>query len=102
MLALALVVLVPLVAATTVTTDPNAAANKTFDYIIAGGGLTGITVANKVSFQLTKYPFVKSDTPLTHSLVLKDIQYLLLKLVRMHALIRQCIMLKNVETWLVL
>ena len=34
--------------ATTVTTDRAVAANQTFDYVIVGGGLSGITVGNKV------------------------------------------------------
>ena len=48
MLAFALVFFARLIAATTITTNPADAANKSFDYIIAGGGLTGISVANKV------------------------------------------------------
>ncbi|PAV20424.1 alcohol oxidase [Pyrrhoderma noxium] len=51
MLAFALVFFARLIAATTITTDPADTANKSFDYIIAGGGLTGITVANKLSSQ---------------------------------------------------
>ncbi|KAH7044678.1 alcohol oxidase [Auriculariales sp. MPI-PUGE-AT-0066] len=35
--------------ATVITTDRSAVVDNTFDYIIAGGGLTGITVANKLS-----------------------------------------------------
>ena len=35
--------------ATKVTTDTSVAANQTFDYVIVGGGLSGITVGNKVS-----------------------------------------------------
>ncbi|KAH7092878.1 alcohol oxidase [Auriculariales sp. MPI-PUGE-AT-0066] len=35
--------------ATVITSDRSVAVGKTFDYIIAGGGLTGITVANKLS-----------------------------------------------------
>lgn len=34
---------------TTITGDSSAAADKAFDYIIAGGGLTGLVVANKLS-----------------------------------------------------
>lgn len=37
------------VRATTVTNDTSIAANKTFDYVIVGAGLTGITVGNKLS-----------------------------------------------------
>jgi hypothetical protein len=36
------------VCATTVTNDTSVAANKTFDYVIAGAGLSGIVVGNKV------------------------------------------------------
>jgi choline dehydrogenase len=36
------------VQATVVTNDTSIAANKTFDYIIVGAGLTGITVGNKL------------------------------------------------------
>ncbi|KAH8109511.1 alcohol oxidase [Phellopilus nigrolimitatus] len=36
-------------AATTITTDSSAVVDKTFDYIVVGAGLTGITVANKLS-----------------------------------------------------
>jgi choline dehydrogenase len=35
--------------ATTVTNDTAVAANKTFDYVIVGGGLTGLVTANKLS-----------------------------------------------------
>ncbi|PLB47760.1 alcohol oxidase [Aspergillus steynii IBT 23096] len=31
-----------------VTADPAKVANRTYDYIIAGGGLTGLTIANKI------------------------------------------------------
>lgn len=34
---------------TTVTNDTSLAANRTFDYVIVGAGLTGITVGNKLS-----------------------------------------------------
>lgn len=37
------------VRATTVTNDTSVAANRTFDYVIVGAGLTGITVGNKLS-----------------------------------------------------
>ncbi|EJD48758.1 glucose oxidase [Auricularia subglabra TFB-10046 SS5] len=36
-------------AASGVTTDPNTASGQTFDYIVVGGGLTGITVAARLS-----------------------------------------------------
>ena len=39
----------PLNAANGITSDPSVAADKAFDYIIAGGGLTGLTVASRVS-----------------------------------------------------
>ncbi|KAL1858857.1 hypothetical protein Daus18300_009855 [Diaporthe australafricana] len=39
------------VQATTVTNDTSVAANRTFDYVVVGAGLTGITVANKLSEQ---------------------------------------------------
>jgi hypothetical protein len=46
---LALSALIPLyVEATLVTNDTSVAADKTFDYVIVGAGLAGITVANKV------------------------------------------------------
>ncbi|KAI7060023.1 hypothetical protein KC352_g43819, partial [Hortaea werneckii] len=32
-----------------VTTDVNAVADKSFDYVICGGGLTGLTVASRLS-----------------------------------------------------
>jgi NADH dehydrogenase FAD-containing subunit len=32
-----------------VTTNPADAANKTFDYIVVGAGLTGITVASRLA-----------------------------------------------------
>jgi choline dehydrogenase-like flavoprotein len=32
-----------------VTSDPSKAANNTFDYIIVGGGLTGLAVASRLS-----------------------------------------------------
>lgn len=32
-----------------VTSSPTAAANRTFDYIVVGGGLTGLTVAGRLS-----------------------------------------------------
>lgn len=35
--------------ATTVTDDPATVSDKTFDFVIVGAGLAGITVANKVS-----------------------------------------------------
>ncbi|KAL1744224.1 hypothetical protein HDZ31DRAFT_82832 [Schizophyllum fasciatum] len=34
---------------TTITDDASVAADKSFDYVIAGGGLTGLVVANKLS-----------------------------------------------------
>lgn len=37
------------VRATAVTNDTSVAANRTFDYVIVGAGLTGITVGNKLS-----------------------------------------------------
>ncbi|KAH7092879.1 alcohol oxidase [Auriculariales sp. MPI-PUGE-AT-0066] len=37
------------VGATTITSDRKCAVDKWYDYVIAGGGLTGITVANKLS-----------------------------------------------------
>lgn len=37
------------VQATTVTNDTSVAANKTFDYVIVGAGLTGIVVGNRLS-----------------------------------------------------
>jgi len=33
----------------TIITDPSAVANQKFDYVIAGGGLTGLTAAHKLS-----------------------------------------------------
>ena len=36
------------VSCTMVTNDTDIAADKTFDYIIAGAGLSGLTVGNKV------------------------------------------------------
>lgn len=41
--------LVTLTQATVVTNDTSVAANQTFDYVIVGAGLTGITVGNKLS-----------------------------------------------------
>lgn len=35
--------------ATIITNDTSIAANQTFDYIIVGAGLTGLTVANKLT-----------------------------------------------------
>lgn len=37
------------VQATVVTNDTSVATNRTFDYVVVGAGLTGITVANKLS-----------------------------------------------------
>lgn len=37
------------VGATIITNDTSIAANRTFDYVIVGAGLTGITVGNKLS-----------------------------------------------------
>jgi choline dehydrogenase-like flavoprotein len=34
---------------TTITSDPSVASNHQFDYIVAGGGLSGLVVANKLS-----------------------------------------------------
>jgi choline dehydrogenase-like flavoprotein len=44
-------ILQPLAGATqtTITSDPSVASNHQFDYIIAGGGLSGLVVANKLS-----------------------------------------------------
>ena len=39
-----------LASCTVVTNDTGIAAGKTFDYIIAGSGLSGLTVGNKVRF----------------------------------------------------
>jgi choline dehydrogenase len=36
-------------AQTTITSDPSVASNHHFDYIVAGGGLSGLVVANKLS-----------------------------------------------------
>ena len=41
--------LVTLTRTTTVTNATSVAANQTFDYVIVGAGLTGITVGNKLS-----------------------------------------------------
>ncbi|KAL5522853.1 hypothetical protein ACEPAG_8871 [Sanghuangporus baumii] len=49
MLSISLLALACVAAATTITTDRSVAVNQTFDYIIVGGGLSGITVANKLS-----------------------------------------------------
>lgn len=35
--------------ASSITSDPSVAANESFDYIIAGGGLTGLTVASRLT-----------------------------------------------------
>lgn len=37
------------VRATTITNDTSVASNKTFDYVVVGAGLTGITVGNILS-----------------------------------------------------
>lgn len=47
--ALPVVILTGYVCATTVTNDTGVAANKSFDYVIVGAGLSGITVANILS-----------------------------------------------------
>lgn len=41
--------LATLTQATVVTNDTSVAANQTFDYVVVGAGLTGITVGNKLS-----------------------------------------------------
>lgn len=43
--------LLGLIGATLVTSDTRVAANQTFDYVIVGAGLSGITVANLLSGQ---------------------------------------------------
>ncbi|TRM56965.1 hypothetical protein BD626DRAFT_516982 [Schizophyllum amplum] len=47
--AVAAALVASVVAQTTITDDASVASSKSFDYIIAGGGLTGLTVANKLS-----------------------------------------------------
>lgn len=47
--AVVITALVGIAHATTVTNDTTVAANNTFDYVIVGAGLSGITVANKLS-----------------------------------------------------
>ena len=49
LLALPAMAAVPQPAAFGVSSDPTQADGKTFDYIVVGGGLTGLTVANRLS-----------------------------------------------------
>ena len=51
--------LVRLVLGATVTNDSSVAAGKTFDYIVAGAGLSGLTVGTKVLFY--KRGFLSTD-----------------------------------------
>jgi choline dehydrogenase len=46
---IALLALAGAASATVITSDRTVAVNQTFDYVIVGAGLTGITVGNKVS-----------------------------------------------------
>ena len=61
MLEFALLALAGSAAATTITTDRSVAVGKTFDYVIAGGGLAGITVGNKVSLNAFAVIFSKAS-----------------------------------------
>jgi hypothetical protein len=49
------------VASTVVTNDTAVAANQTFDYVIVGAGLTGLTVGNKVRSARASTDRVTSD-----------------------------------------
>ena len=67
MLSITLLALAGAVAATTITTDRSVAVGKTFDYIIVGGGLSGITVGNKV-----RHPVASLRTALRSDGVLRN------------------------------
>ena len=47
--------------ATLVTNDTSVAANQTFDYVIVGGGLSGITVGNKVGSPQKRFRGGRAD-----------------------------------------
>lgn len=40
---------IPAIASNVVTNDPASVSNKTYDYIIVGGGLTGLVVAARLA-----------------------------------------------------
>lgn len=51
LLQVAIAALAGLATGTVVTDNPASVANKTFDFVIVGAGLSGITVGNKVCFR---------------------------------------------------
>jgi len=71
--------LVRLVLGATVTNDSSVAAGKTFDYIVAGAGLSGLTVGTKVLFHTNR---LLSSQPrlILSSSALRDIRCSLSKL----------------------
>lgn len=87
------------VGATTITTDHLVAVNQTFDYIVVGGGLTGITVANKVCLSLfTRFTAPNFALDERSSLV-KETPYSSSRPAQTHGMRRQYTMRKSEVTW---
>ena len=87
-------------AATTVTDDPAIASDKTFDFVVVGAGLAGITVANKVRIHNNALSSRVKLTKSRYSSVGREILYSSLRLVRMAHGIQRFTMLKTARTQL--